>query len=200
MGKKKEKTAEEAVQNPAEQPLSPQRKTAMLRYMAVLFAVAFLLVAVSLAIQMRNSRSEISQLNQTSSSALQNAEKLQNQNRELQNDRVELLAEKAELQKALTQARSDYAGLDALLQTVKSDLAASEKAAADQQAQLEQQKQELAQETERTKEAYDALVFVLSCQQPEGNVTYLRAMETLKTLKKYLSDDALAAYEALLQP
>ena len=170
-----------------EQQLNKARRTALLRYMGVLFAVAFALVLISLVVQMRSSRSAISQLNQASTSALQKAENLQTQNRELQSDRQELLTEKAALEGELNRARSDYAGLDVLLESAKTELESSKKSAADTKTQLE-----------FTKVAYDALVFVLSCEQPEGNVTYSQAMQTLENLKEYLSPDALAIYEALL--
>ena len=62
-------------------PLSEARKTALLRYMAVLFAVAFLLVLLSLILQAHSSKATISELTQTSSSALSNVEQLQAQNR-----------------------------------------------------------------------------------------------------------------------
>ena len=55
-------------------PLSEARKTALLRYMAVLFAVAFLLVLLSLILQAHSSKATISELTQTSSSALSNVE------------------------------------------------------------------------------------------------------------------------------
>ena len=41
-------------------PLSEARKTALLRYMAVLFAVAFLLVLLSLILQAHSSKATIS--------------------------------------------------------------------------------------------------------------------------------------------
>ena len=63
--------------------MSEQKRTALLRYMTILFAVAFLLVLLSYLIQVFNSRTTISQLNATSASALQNAERLQTTNREL---------------------------------------------------------------------------------------------------------------------
>ena len=63
--------------------MSEQKRTALLRYMTILFAVAFLLVLLSYLIQVFNSQSTITQLNATSASALQNAERLQDTNREL---------------------------------------------------------------------------------------------------------------------
>lgn len=65
-------------------PVDEKKKTALLRYLAVLFAVAFLLVLVSLLAQMRNSQTTISQLTQTSTSATENIQQLQENNRNLE--------------------------------------------------------------------------------------------------------------------
>lgn len=64
--------------------MDDRKKTALLRYLAVLFAVAFLLVLFSMLMQMRNSRSTISQLTQTSTSAAENIQQLQENNRNLE--------------------------------------------------------------------------------------------------------------------
>ena len=76
-------------------PLSEARKTALLRYMAVLFAVAFLLVLLSLILQAHSSKATISELTQTSSSALSNVEQLQAQNRDLQDEKQTLTQRRA---------------------------------------------------------------------------------------------------------
>ena len=55
----------------AEKPqmMTPKSRNALLRYMTILFAVAFLVVTVSLVISMRASQKTITALNQTSASA-----------------------------------------------------------------------------------------------------------------------------------
>ena len=90
-------------------PLSEARKTALLRYMAVLFAVAFLLVLLSLILQAHSSKATISELTQTSSSALSNVEQLQAQNRDLQDEKQTLTQEGAGRRSAKA-ARRDEAG------------------------------------------------------------------------------------------
>ena len=82
-------------------PLSEKRKSALLRYMAVLFCAAFILVLVSLILQMHSSEAKISELNAASTSALSNAEALQNENRALQDDKIALEKENQELQAKL---------------------------------------------------------------------------------------------------
>ena len=67
-------------------PLSEKRKSALLRYMAVLFCAAFILVLISLILQTHSSEAKISELNAASTSALSNAEALQNENRALQDE------------------------------------------------------------------------------------------------------------------
>ena len=66
---------EENKGTPAEEkkPLSEQKRAALLRYMAVLFAVAFLLVLASLILQMHSSRTAISEMSKSNSDALSNA-------------------------------------------------------------------------------------------------------------------------------
>ena len=70
MDEEKKTTPAEQPQPPA--PLSDARKAALLRYMAILFAVAFLLVLLSLILQTHSSKSTISELSAASTSALEN--------------------------------------------------------------------------------------------------------------------------------
>lgn len=78
---------------PQNEPVNQQKRTALLRYMTILFAVAFALVLLSYLVQVFNSRSTITQLNAASASALQNAERLQDTNRELTEQNNQLKAE-----------------------------------------------------------------------------------------------------------
>ena len=71
-------------------------------------------------------------------------------------------------------------------------------------AQLEQELEalrtehaEASESSEGTQEAYDALLTALRCTTHEGNVTFSKAMSTVEKYKEYLSQEALAVYEAL---
>ena len=99
MDEEKKTTPAEQPQPPA--PLSDARKAALLRYMAILFAVAFLLVLLSLILQTHSSKSTISELSAASTSALDNAVKLQEQNRALQEEKQQLEDELDAVQKKL---------------------------------------------------------------------------------------------------
>ena len=99
MDEEKKNQNQEPAQPPA--PLSDAKKAALLRYMAILFAVAFLLVLLSLILQTHSSKSTISELSAASTSALDNAVKLQEQNRTLQEEKRQRQDELDELQKKL---------------------------------------------------------------------------------------------------
>ena len=52
---------------------------------------------------------------------------------------------------------------------------------------------------DNTKTAYDALLLVLTTEEPEeGDVAYSKAVETVKNMKAYLSEDAYAIFEETL--
>lgn len=172
-----------------QQGLTEKRKAALLRYMAILFAMAFLLVLVSLVMQMHNSQTTISELNATQSNALSNAEYLQEQNRALQEEKQALEEEKSDL----------LAKLETLEQAL--DEAEKETDQKSEQALIDAQKEasDFKKAAVRTEQAYEALLAAMGCEIREGNVTYAKAMETLKEYKDYLSEQGLAEYEALLK-
>lgn len=181
MDEEKKNQPDAQAQPPA--PLSDARKAALLRYMAILFAVAFLLVLLSLILQTHSSKSTISELSAASTSALDNAVKLQEQNRTLQEEKQQLEDQIEALQKQL----DDQTALNEQLQQAAQD---EEK---DEQSELRLKEQEL----EHTRLAYEALLTAMNCETHEGNVTFSRAMETLARYQDCLSEDALVEYEKL---
>ena len=174
MDEEKKNQNQEPAQPPA--PLSDARKAALLRYMAILFAVAFVLVLLSLILQTHSSKSTISELSAASTSALDNAVKLQEQNRTLQEEQQQLQDELDELQKKLDE-----------------ETALNEQLLAASQDEEKDAKQEL----EHTRMAYEALLTAMNCDTREGNVTFSRAMETVARYADCLSEEALAEYEKL---
>lgn len=179
---KNPQTQPEAAQDPGK-PLSEKRKAALLRYMTILFSAAFVLVLISLILQMHSSEAKISELNAASTSALSNAEALQAENRSLQDEKIALEQENKELQ----------AKLDELNEKLDAASQAEEDAAAAENEMIKS----LRTERDRTKEAYEALLEAKSCDTREGNVTFSRAMQTLERLKDYLGPTALEEYQTL---
>ena len=178
---KNPQTQPETAQDPGK-PLSEKRKAALLRYMTILFSAAFVLVLISLILQMQSSEAKISELNAASTSALSNAEALQAENRSLQDEKIALEQENKELQ----------AKLDELNEKLDAASQAEEDAAAENE-----MIKSLRTELDRTKEAYEALLEAKSCDTREGNVTFSRAMQTLERLKDYLGPTALEDYQSL---
>lgn len=166
------------------QPISEKRKAAFLRYMAILFAVAFLLVLLSMILQNKSSKATISELNETSRSALQNAVDLQEQNRALQEENDALTAQISDL----TQQLADSEAVAAELEQAKAELEAqAEEAAAESDHQLD-----------HTVEAYEALLIAMQCDTREGNVTFSRAADTVEKFKDCLGPRAQEAFEKLM--
>ena len=181
MDEEKKTTPAEQPQPPA--PLSDARKAALLRYMAILFAVAFLLVLLSLILQTHSSKSTISELSAASTSALDNAVKLQEQNRALQEEKQQLEDELDAVQKKLDE---ETALNDQLLQATQ-----------DEQSDAKQELRDKEQELDHTRLAYEALLTAMNCDTHEGNVTFSRAMETVARYQECLSENALAEFEKL---
>ncbi len=172
---------EENLPQEEKKPLSEEKRAALLRYMAVLFAVAFLMVLASLLIQTHSSKTAISEMSKSNSDALSNAmanaEFLQDQNRELQ-DENRALREQLE---AIEDEQADAEALSAELESLEAEYDA------------------LQTESAGAMRAYEALITALSCKSREGNVTFARALDTVEQNKQYLSDEALEIYEALLE-
>ncbi len=154
-----------------------EKRTALLRYMAILFAVAFAAVLLSYLIQVRNSQTTITQLNATSASALQNAEQLQETNWALTQE-IERLNE--ELDNA-TVAIMEY-----------QESAETEKLAAYQEGMAKGREEGAAQ----TRKAYTLMAQALETEKPE---TLKKILDELEPIKGNLSQEAQKEYETILQ-
>ena len=155
-------------------PVSDHKRTALLRYMTILFAVAFALVLLSYLLQVFSSRDTISQLNATSASALQNAERLQETNRELTEENKRL---NGELDNA-----------NALAQEYYESMIASRKTAEVEGWQ---------NGAEDTQQAYDLLVKAAVTQDEAEKARLLKELEGKES---YLSDEAKTALKQLKTP
>ena len=183
------KPAEQLDAAQTEQELAKKRN-AFLRYMTIVFAVAFLLVLVSLVLQMHTAKAAMSDLKESNSSALTNAaanaELLQDDNRKLQEQVDALTAELAEADEARSAQAERIAALE-----LEKELAE----ARDSGSELSEEKLARAE----TIQAYDALLTALRCTTREGNVTFSKAIGTVESYKDRLSEAALAVYEGLLE-
>lgn len=168
--------------------LDDKKKTALLRYIAILFAIAFLFVLFSMLQQTRDNQAKISELNQSSASALQKAEQLQTTNRELQEENTVLRSEVEEL----------TAQVDALQEQLEQQSEVDEDTA-----NIMQQLQKEAETAKgKTQEAYELLLQAIALETPgsqEGNVAFSKVMDNLENLKDYLGEAGLAEYNRLTE-
>ena len=158
-------------------PVDDGRKNALLRYIAILFAVAFLFVLLSLVMQMRDSRATISELNAASASALKNAETLQDDNRQLQEENAALKEEVESLRDQLEDAEASSDGA------------------------WEQKVAEAKQEGQSIREAYENLLTLMreGTAGQEGNVAISKALESLELLQDYLGTQGQKEYQSLIE-
>ncbi len=136
---------------PEKSGLDETRKSALLRYVAILFAVAFVLVLVSMLGQMRDSKSTISELSQSSTSAIQKAEQLQDENQELRQENVELVQDKKFLQQQVLQLTEESEA-------------------------LQEEAEAAAEQQEKLQEAYEALLAALETGETENLEQYLNIL------------------------
>ena len=168
-------------------PLSTGKRNALLRYMAILFGVAFLLVLLSFLIQMRDSRETISDLHQSNASALENAWQLQEENQ------------------ALSAANAD---LQAQLEQVRGEARAAEAQSADAAAQLDERTRQLhqaqaaldaAEQAAEDARIAGALLANAQAAWDAGDRTALdEALAALEPLQDALSKTGQARYQKLL--
>lgn len=156
-------------QQPEKPALDDKKKSALLRYIAVLFAVAFLFVLFSLITQMRTSKSTISELNQSSSSALQKAEQLQDTNRQLETDNAHLEGRIEELEKQIASMEQELEESQQSLKTSEADMK-----------KLQEELDTMQESTEDFEKIIDAYELLLQAEQDpsvlpevEKNLEYL---------------------------
>ncbi len=162
---------------PEKSGIDDKRKNALLRYVAIMFAVAFLLVLLSLIGQMRDSKNTISQLSQSSSSALQKAEQLQDTNRLLEENNLLL--------------KKDVEDLEEEVKELKAKLSKDQK---EQDALVKEQEtavKEAAEEAAQVEAAYE-LLLTLKTDRSEEN------LQKMKENKEYLGPVGQKTLETIL--
>jgi len=171
------------------------KRTALLRYMIIMFAVAFVLVLMSMVLQTRSSNSTISELHQSSTSALTKAKQLQDTNRDLQDQLRRLDKEMSNLNDKMSAVSGELSAAKAELETVNNDLNTTK-------AQLDaawKKNDDLTQEKENQKVVYQALAVVLMGPGGEGDVEYSRALETVEKMKQYLDPTVVSLYDGWMK-
>lgn len=180
------KQPQEAAEKTTEQPLTTKKKRAMLEYMAIMFAAAFLLVAISLLIKVIDMKGEMEAAN---TGARENIALLQK-------DLDAARAESAELQTQLNEANAASSEAADKLSDAETRLSEAEKARETLEKTLESAQKEN-DTLSRRAQANELLVSAQAALE-QGDYAALRShLEALGAYADALKDDGAALYEIL---
>lgn len=180
------KQPQEAAEKTTEQPLTTKKKRAMLEYMAIMFAAAFLLVAISLLIKVIDMKGEMEAAN---TGARENIALLQK-------DLDAARAESAELQTQLNEANTASSEAADKLSEAETRLSEAEKARETLEKTLESAQKEN-DTLSRRAQANELLVSAQAALE-QGDYAALRShLEALEAYADALKDDGAALYEIL---
>ena len=180
------KQPQDAAEKTTEQPLTTKKKRAMLEYMAIMFAAAFLLVAVSLLIKVIDMKGEMEAAN---TGARENIALLQK-------DLDAARAESAELQTKLDEANAASSEAADKLSEAETRLSEAEKARETLEKTLESAQKEN-DTLSRRAQANELLVSAQAALE-QGDYAALRShLEALGAYADALKDDGAALYETL---
>ena len=180
------KQPQEAAEKTTEQPLTTKKKRAMLEYMAIMFAAAFLLVAISLLIKVIDMKGEMEAVN---TGARENIALLQK-------DLDAARAESAELQTKLDEANAASSEAADKLSEAETRLSEAEKARETLEKTLESAQKEN-DTLSRRAQANELLVSAQAALE-QGDYAALRShLEALEAYADALKDDGAALYETL---
>lgn len=180
------KQPQEAAEKTTEQPLTTKKKRAMLEYMAIMFAAAFLLVAISLLIKVIDMKGEMEAAN---TGARENIALLQK-------DLDAARAESAELQTKLNEANAASSEAADKLSEAETRLSEAEKARETLEKTLESAQKEN-DTLSRRAQANELLVSAQAALE-QGDYAALRShLEALEAYADALKDDGAALYETL---
>lgn len=180
------KQPQEAAETTTKQPLTTKKKRAMLEYMAIMFAAAFLLVAISLLIKVIDMKGEMEAAN---TGARENIALLQK-------DLDAARAESAELQTKLDEANTASSEAADKLSEAETRLSEAEKARETLEKTLESAQKEN-DTLSRRAQANELLVSAQAALE-QGDYAALRShLEALGAYADALKDDGAALYEIL---
>lgn len=180
------KQPQKAAKTTTEQPLTTKKKRAMLEYMAIMFAAAFLLVAISLLIKVIDMKGEMEAAN---TGARENIALLQK-------DLDAARAESAELQTQLNEANTASSEAADKLSEAETRLSEAEKARETLEKTLESAQKEN-DTLSRRAQANELLVSAQAALE-QGDYAALRShLEALGAYADALKDDGAALYEIL---
>lgn len=184
------------------QVLSPKRRSALVTYLAILFAIAFLFVALTMALESKRLKSVNEALEdknqQTSASLTGSIKVLQDENHKLIDNNQELAAQVAALELRLQNAESSAAQkteeFNAQLETLQQEKQALET----EKAELKKQKETLTKQAQDAIAVSELLQKAIALNDEGDNEGLARVLAQIAPLKELLSATELELYESLV--
>ena len=188
----------EEEQKNVDQQLSPRRRTALVTYLSILFAAAFLFVAIMMVVEtkrLKTMNQELQHDSQKNAATLtNNINALQEENQKLSKDNKDLEDRIAELETAAEQAAAEQTELTGRLEE-----AAREKERLNQQLrELHEQKEDAEQKIQDAVKVSELLQNAIAADD-DGDMEGLKEMlDQIEPLKELLSETEKELYESLI--
>ena len=188
----------EEEQKNVDQQLSPRRRTALVTYLSILFAAAFLFVAIMMVVEtkrLKTMNQELQHDSQKNAATLtNNINALQEENQKLSKDNKDLEDRIAELETAAEQAAAEQTELTGRLEE-----AAREKERLNQQLrELHEQKEEAEQKIQDAVKVSELLQNAIAADD-DGDMEGLKELlDQIEPLKELLSETEKELYESLI--
>ena len=188
----------EEEQKNVDQQLSPRRRTALVTYLSILFAAAFLFVAIMMVVEtkrLKTMNQELQHDSQKNAATLtNNINALQEENQKLSKDNKDLEDRIAELETAAEQAAAEQAELTGRLEE-----AAREKERLNQQLrEMHEQKEDAEQKIQDAVKVSELLQNAIAADD-DGDMEGLKELlDQIEPLKELLSETEKELYESLI--
>lgn len=193
--------AEQVPEKPAAEQLSPRRRTALVTYLAILFAVAFLFVALMMVFEAKRLKTMNQELQdssqKTSASLTSNINALQDENQKLSERNEALSARIGELEEAAAAAETEQAGLRAEIDRLNEEAAAKEEERLAEAEALRGEINVLLQQAQDAVTVSELLHQAMAADE-EGDLGKLQALlDQIEPLEDMLSETEREIYEEL---
>lgn len=187
----------EEEQKNVEQQLSPRRRTALVTYLSILFAAAFLFVAIMMVVEtkrLKTMNQELQHDSQMNAATLtNNINALQEENQKLAKDNEALEDRIAELESEAEQAETDRAELAGKLE----EAARQQERLSAQLAELQEQKDSAEQQVQDAVKVSELLQQAIAANE-DGDMKGLKELlDQIEPLKELLSDTEKELFESL---
>ena len=180
-----------------EQQLSPRRRTALVTYLAILFAVAFLFVAVMMVAETKRLKTMNQELQHDSQ---KNAATLTNNINALQEENQKLSKQNTELTKQIETLRMEASTQNSVLDQLREQLDAAVAEEEQLRGELETLRKEAETEKQKTQDAVrvSELLHQAMAADEDGNLEDLKKLlSQIEPLEELLSDTEREIYEEL---